>query len=126
MDTTEIIVLIVGVALIAFVVWFFFFGEGVRAAASVGAGGMQQIKVTVKGGYTPDVIVVKRGLPVELDFYRDETSNCTERVVFGDFGISRTLPAFETTPVRFTPERAGEFTFTCGMNMVRGKLIVED
>jgi plastocyanin domain-containing protein len=83
------------------------------------------VKVTVKGGYSPDVIVVRKGIPVELDFYRDETSSCTEQVVFGDFGISRKLPAFETTPVRFTPEREGEFIFTCGMRMVRGKLVVE-
>ncbi|PYS89763.1 MAG: copper-transporting ATPase [Acidobacteria bacterium] len=126
MDTAEIIVLVSGVALIAFVIWYFFMGEGVRAAATVGATGVQQINVTVKGGYTPDVIVVKKGVPVELDFYRDEASTCTEQVVFGDFGISRMLPAFKTTPVTFTPERAGEFTFTCGMNMVRGKLIVEE
>jgi plastocyanin domain-containing protein len=126
MDTTEWIVLGSGVALMALVIWYFFMGEGTRAAASVDATGVQQIKVTVKGGYTPDVIVVKRGVPVELDFYRAETSDCTEQVVFGDFGISRRLPAFKTTPITFTPERAGEFSFTCGMNMVRGKLIVED
>lgn len=37
----------------------------------------------------------------------------------------RDLPAFKTTPVEFTPDEAGEFTFTCGMNMMRGKLIVQ-
>ncbi len=126
MDTAEIIVLLSGVALIGFVIWFFFMTEGERERAEVGATGEQQIKVTVKGGYSPDVIVVKKGIPVELDFYRDEAASCTEQVIFGDFQISRMLPAFQTTPIRFTPERAGEFTFTCGMNMVRGKLIVED
>ena len=126
MDTTEIIVLLSGVMLIAFVIWYFFMAEGERATASAGDAGGQQIKVTVKGGYSPDVIVVKKGIPVELDFYRDEASSCTEEVVFGDFGISRKLPAFKTTPIRFTPDKTGEFTFACGMNMVRGKLIVED
>ena len=126
MDTVEIIVLVGGIALIAFVLWYFFAGEGVRAKALLSAAGVQQVKVTVKGAYTPDVIVVKRGVPVELDFYRDETNSCTEQVVFNEFGISRMLPAFKTTPVRFTPDRAGTFTFNCGMNMVRGKLIVED
>ena len=126
MDTTEIIVLATGVVSIAFVLWYFFAGEGVREAAGVTAAGVQRLRVLVKGGYTPDVIVVKRGAPVELDFYRDETNSCTEQVVFGDFGISRRLPAFKTTAIQFTPERAGTFTFNCGMNMVRGKLIVED
>jgi plastocyanin domain-containing protein len=71
------------------------------------------------------VIVVRQNRPVRLDFYRDETASCSERVVFGDFGVARDLPAFRTTPVEFTPDRTGEFTFTCGMGMMRGKLIVE-
>ena len=126
MDTTEVVVLVAGLGLIGFVLWFFFMSEGERAQAAVGAAGVQQVKITVKGGYTPDVVVVKKGVPVELDFYRDEANSCTEEVVFGEFGISRKLPAFKTTPVRFTPERAGTFPFTCGMNMVRGRLIVEE
>ena len=62
---------------------------------------------------------------MKLDFYRDETASCSEEVVFGDFGIARKLPAFETTSIEFTPDKAGEFTFMCGMSMIRGKLIVE-
>jgi plastocyanin domain-containing protein len=94
-------------------------------SAGLTQAGVQEIKVTVKGGYSPDVIVVKQGVPVKLDFYRDETASCSEQVVFGDFGIARDLAAFKTTSIEFTPDKAGEFTFVCGMNMLRGKLIVE-
>ena len=124
MDTSEIGVIVGGLALIAFILWYFF-GEREKAVAQVAASGVQEIKVTVKGGYAPDVIVVKQGQPVRLDFFRDETSSCTEQVVFGDFGIVRDLPAYKTTPIEFTPDKPGEFTFACGMNMVRGKLIVQ-
>jgi len=124
MDTTEILVIIGGVGLIALVVWYFF-GEREQVAAETNESGLQEIKVTVKGGYSPDVIVIKKDVPVRLNFYRDETSSCSEQVVFGDFGIARDLPAFKTTPIEFTPDKAGEFTFACGMNMLRGKLIVE-
>lgn len=124
MDTTEIVILIGGIAAIAFVLWYFF-GEGERAVAHSDGSGVQEIKVTVKGGYSPDVIVVEEGRPVRLDFYRDETASCSEQVVFGDFGIARDLPAYRTTAIEFTPEEAGEYTFTCGMNMLRGKLVVE-
>ena len=126
MDTAEILVVTGGIAAIGWIVWYFFLGERLATRAAAGAGGVQQITVRVKGGYDPDVIVVEKGRPVRLEFYRDETSGCSDRVVLGDFGIARPLPAFRTTPVEFTPERAGEFTFTCGMNMLRGKLIVED
>lgn len=124
MDTSEIFVLIGGVSLIGLTLWYFF-GEREQVAAETNASGVQEIKVTVKGGYSPDVIKVKKGQPVRLNFYRDETSSCSEQVVFGDFGIARDLPAFKTTPIEFTPDKTGEFTFACGMNMLRGKLIVE-
>ena len=125
MDTTEIIVLVGGVLLVGFVVWFFFLSERERGRAESDASGVQRIKVLVKGGYTPDVIVLKKGVPAELAFYRDEVSSCSEEVVLPDFGLSRRLPAFETTTVRLTPEREGEFTITCGMSMLHGKLVVE-
>jgi plastocyanin domain-containing protein len=124
MDTAEIGVIIGGAIAIAFVLWYFF-GERERVAASTGAGGVQEIKITVKGGYSPDVVVVREHVPVRLNFYRDETASCSEQVIFQDFGISRHLPPFKTTSIEFTPDRAGEFTFMCGMSMMRGKLIVE-
>jgi plastocyanin domain-containing protein len=123
MDTTEIFVVAGAVVLIALVLWYFF-GPRERTAAQITESGVQQIGITIKGGYSPDVIVVKRGVPVRLDFYRDETNSCSDKVIFGDFGIARDLPAFRTTSVEFTPDKAGEFVFTCGMNMLRGKLIV--
>lgn len=125
MDSTEILVVIGGVTLIGLTLWYFF-GEREKVSASANESGVQEIKVTVKGGYSPDVIVVKENQPVRLNFYRDETASCSEQIVFGDFGIARDLPAFKTTPIDFTPDKAGEFTFTCGMNMMRGKLIVEE
>lgn len=124
MDGTEIAVVVGGIILIAVVLWYFF-GERERVAARAGAEGVQEIDIKVQGGYSPDVVVVRAGQPVRLNFYRDETASCSDRVIFGDFHIARELPAFKITPVEFTPESAGEFTWTCGMNMLRGKLIVE-
>ena len=85
---------------------------------------VRRIEVVVRGGYTPDRIEVRLGRPVRLTFLRQESNPCTEQVILGDFGISRTLPEGERVPVEFTPDKAGEFTFHCGMNMVRGKLVV--
>lgn len=124
MDQAEVAVLAGAIIVIASILWYFF-GARESVAAAVSATGVQEIKVTVKGGYSPDVIVVKQGIPVKLDFYRDESASCTEQVIFGDFGIARDLPAFKSTSIEFTPDEAGEFMFACGMNMVRGKLVVE-
>ena len=123
---TKILVTVLGVSLILLVNWYFFFSRRkVKAkVASPAKGNVQEVRIVVKGGYSPDVIVVKKGIPVRLNFYRDETADCSDTVVFGDFNIRRPLPAFATTAVEFTPQEAGEYTFTCGMGMLKGKLIV--
>jgi plastocyanin domain-containing protein len=122
-DTIEIIVIALGILAVVIVLWWFF-GERETVAAEVRKDGVQEIDITVKGGYSPDVIAVKKGVPVKLNFFRDETSSCSEQVVIGDLGIARDLPAYKTTAIEFTPDRTGEFPFTCGMNMLHGKLKV--
>ncbi len=120
-----IIVDIAGFLLIGLVAWYFWFSTKEGEAARV-AGGVQEALVTVKGGYTPDVIIVKKGKPVRLVFERLESSPCSERVVFKDFDISKLLPEGEKITIEFTPERAGEYEFTCQMGMYRGRLVVEE
>ncbi len=124
MSVSQYVVTAVGLAAIVWVLWYFLFSKGSQALAPTVAG-VQEVRVLVKGGYTPDTIVVRAGEPVRLQFYRDETADCSERVVFEDFGIDAALPAFQTTPVEFTPGEAGEFRFRCGMNMLKGLLVVE-
>ena len=82
--------------------------EGARVAAS---NGVQETNIVVKGGYTPDVLVVKAGQPVRLNFNRQETASCSEMVLFPDFNKSAKLPEGETVTIEFTPEQAGEYDF---------------
>jgi plastocyanin domain-containing protein len=124
MTPIEVSVLLGAVILSALVIWFFFFSEkkGTRLAAS---SGVQEANIVVKGGYTPDVLVVKAGQPVRLNFTRQETASCSEMVLFPDFDRSAKLPTGETVPIEFTPETPGEYDFQCQMGMLHGKLIVE-
>ncbi len=71
------------------------------------------------------MLLVQHGKPVRLNFRREETAACSEMVVFSDFGKSARLPAGETVPVEFLPEKPGEYEFTCQMGVFRGKVIVE-
>ncbi len=124
MSVAQYVVTAAGLGAIVWVLWYFLFSTG-RAALTAHALGVQEVRVVVKGGYTPDTIVVRAGTPVRLQFYRDETADCSERLVFERFGIDVPLPAFQTTAVEFTPQEAGEFRFRCGMNMLNGLLVVE-
>jgi Cu+-exporting ATPase len=122
-SVADIVVALVSVAAIVGLGWFFFAPRKAHSAEL--ADGVQRVEVTVRGGYHPDVIRVRQGVPVELVFDRQESGDCTSRVVFGDFALSAALPAFERTTVRLNPERAGSFGFACGMNMVHGTLLVD-
>ena len=126
MNTAQIIVTIVGLALSVFIAWFFWFAPKGKTRAAAGIGGVQEVAITVKGGYTPDVIVVKAGSPVRLRFTRQESSACSEKVLFPDFSQSALLPEGQEVALEFTPERPGEFGFQCQMGMLRGKLVVEE
>ena len=86
---------------------------------------IREIKVHVEHAYSPEVIKLKKGEKVRLLFYRNEESRCTDEVIFKDFGIKKKLPAFKTTAIEFTPKKVGSFDFSCGMEMVYGKLVVE-
>ena len=123
MSMTDIVVVLAAVVALGGLCWFFF---GPRKAASAElSGGVQRVTVTVRGGYSPDVVRVRQGVPVELVFDRQESGDCTSRVVFPDFQVSAALPAYQQTTVRLDPAAAGQFGFACGMNMIHGSLIVE-
>lgn len=125
MNVVDWLVLLGGIAAIAWVNWYFFFAEATPTAAVAQEGGAQEVTITVRGAYSPATVRVHQGAPVRLVFDRQETAGCSEEVVFPDFGIRKFLPAFQKTTVQLTPEKPGTYEFTCGMSMLRGKLIVE-
>jgi plastocyanin domain-containing protein len=125
MTADRIIVDLIGLGLIGFIVWFFWLVKTKGAKASLTSSGYQEQMVLVKGGYTPDLIVVERGKPVRLNFVRQESASCSEMVLFPAFNKSATLPEGETIAVEFMPMESGEYEFSCQMGMFKGKVIVE-
>ena len=124
MTLEQLLVVAGGLAAIAWIVWYFWLyrKEGVVV---VEVGGFQQVNIIVKGGYDPDVIVVKKGKPVRLNFNRQESALCSEMVLFDQINKSATLPEGQTVTIEFTPQVAGEIPFQCQMGMLRGKVIVQ-
>jgi plastocyanin domain-containing protein len=125
MNATDLLVILLGLAAIAWVNWYFFLA-GSGASAAIDAGGRQEVRILVRGGYTPAAVSARRGTPLRLVFDRQETSGCSEEVVIPDFNIRRFLPANQETAIDLTPDKAGSYEFTCGMGMLRGRITVED
>jgi plastocyanin domain-containing protein len=134
--TTEWMVILGGLAAIAWVNWYFFLAGRTNAVAAVAAvaagenaGGTVQpaeVTITVDGGYSPQQVRVKAGQPVRLVFDRKDTGSCSEEIVLPDFGVRKFLPTGQQTTIEVTPAKAGRYEFTCGMSMLRGAIIAED
>jgi Cu+-exporting ATPase len=123
MTTTELMVVTGAAALIAVLAWYFFAPR--KAAHAQVEGGRQVIDITVKGGYSPNLVRIEAGTPVRLRFHREESSDCTARVVFPDLRKSASLAAFGTTTLDLSIDEPGEYGWACGMNMLHGTLVAE-
>ena len=121
----QVLVAAGGLVLIAAELWWFLGRHGRGVEAREGEQGVQEITITVEGGYAPSRIRVKAGRLVRLRFHRTDPSGCVAQVIFPDFQRSLDLPLGATTSIELLPDHPGTYPFHCGMNMVRGSLEVE-
>jgi plastocyanin domain-containing protein len=131
MSGTDLAVIVGGFAAIAWVNWYFFLAGRTPAAALSATvarhhDGAREVTITVHGGYEPATIPATAGQSLRLVFDRQETSSCSEEVVFPDFRLRRFLPAWTKTTVEITPPHAGRFEFACGMGMLHGVVVAEE
>lgn len=87
-------------------------------------GAVQEVTIVVQGGYQPSEVTLKQGVPARLRFVRKDSGGCGDELVIPDFGVRQPLPGLKETVVDFTPDKAGTFAFTCGMQMMKGTLVV--
>ncbi|AFZ43098.1 hypothetical protein PCC7418_0884 [Halothece sp. PCC 7418] len=113
-----------GLGLIGLELWWFLLSEKTAKKAEEKKN-IQEVTITVDGGYDPAELIVNVGKPVRINFLRRDPSSCLEQVLIPDFNRSVSLALNQITSVEFTPQETGEYEFTCGMKMYRGKIIVQ-
>ena len=85
------------------------------------------IKIKVdKNGFSPSSIDAEAGHKLNLVFNRADKENCGSTIVFPKLKIRKTLPVGRDVIISLTPRKAGNITFTCGMGMYKGSLVVAD
>lgn len=100
--------------------------EAPKADYTVQAAG-ETVRIEVAGnGYTPKTVGIKKGQMVKLEFLRKDEENCGEKLVFPTLNIEKDLPVGKPVVVEVTPTASGEIKFACGMDMLRGKLLVTE
>lgn len=124
MTPDQLAVTAVGLLAILGIAAFFLLPKSADARAIDNASGEQEVLVVVKGGYRPDRILARAGTPIRVTFRRDESSACSERVVFPDFRKSATLPQGKLVEIKLPATPAGEYGFQCEMGMLHGTLVV--
>jgi Barrel-sandwich domain of CusB or HlyD membrane-fusion/Cupredoxin-like domain len=86
----------------------------------------QTAKVIVsERGYEPAKVTLRAGVSARITFVRTTDKTCGTEVVFPSLDIKRALPLNEPVVIEFTPAKAGDIAFACGMNMLHGTVIVQ-
>ncbi|HYW19277.1 MAG TPA: cupredoxin domain-containing protein [Nodularia sp. (in: cyanobacteria)] len=114
----------VGLGLVGLEIWWFVLGKP-KSQKAQAHDGIQEVGITVDGGYEPSRILVNAGQRVRLNFLRRDPSSCLEEIRLPDFHIAKNLPLNEITSIEFIPDKPGTYTFNCGMNMFRGVIEVQ-
>ena|SRR3990167_2461132 len=119
MPLDKLIVTFLGIGGIILTYWYFLGKKETQVEAK------DSIDIIVSGGYKPSTIVIPLSKQTTLNFTRTEDNSCLEEIVLPDLKIRRSLPLNEKVAISITPEKPGEYPFSCGMNMFHGKIIVK-
>ncbi len=98
--------------------------QNVFAQNSKSANKTVEIKVTDKG-FEPDSLKVLPGTDLTLNVTRTTDQTCAKEIAIPSKKISEKLPLNKTVKIRLGKLEKGEVKFACGMNMIRGVILVE-
>ena len=119
MELDKLIVIIFSLAGVIFTFWFFLMKKDKEVNVE------NEVDIKVSGGYSPEVISIPKGKTTKINFLRTDSTECLSEVVLGDFKIKKELPLNQKVTIEITPQKVGEFGYSCGMNMYHGKIIVK-
>lgn len=117
----DLLINMIGLILIAMIIGWFWMSS--PKAKVVNA---QLIDILVEDGvYSPAIIEVPANQQITLRFIRKDASPCAEKVIFDKLDKSLELTLGQPTDLSLNIADAGEYDFTCEMQMYRGRLIVK-
>ena len=89
-------------------------------------GNLQEVSLRmVSNGYSPQRLVVKKGIPLKINLFAEQGAGCSRAINFPDFKVKKIVQANSSDFVQFTPDKEGTFPFYCAMGMFRGELVVQ-
>lgn len=96
------------------------------ARAAEAKKGGQTVHMTVtEDGYVPARLEARKGEPLTLVITRKVERTCATELVVKEYGINQPLPLGKAVTVTFTPTKAGQVKYACGMDMISGTLVIQ-
>lgn len=88
--------------------------------------GATEVTISVDDqGYHPAEARAPAGQPVRLIFTRTTDAGCGQQLVFPGQKLRKDLPLKQPVAVDLTMPTSGKLTFSCGMDMYQGAVVVE-
>ncbi|MCC4327729.1 cupredoxin domain-containing protein [Limosilactobacillus reuteri] len=125
MEILRIVAIVIALLLIAFIVWWFFGKHTESAGKSTIVNDEQTATIVVNGGYSPSTVILKKGIPAQVNFDMHDSTACLSHVVFEQLGVNKDLTKQKITTINIPTDKAQTFNFACGMDMFHGKVIVK-
>lgn len=121
----RIAAIVIALILIAFIIWWFFGKHTESAGKSTVVNDEQTATIVVNGGYSPSTVILKKGIPAQVNFDMHDSTACLSHVVFEQLGVNKDLTKQKITTINIPTDKAQTFNFACGMDMFHGKVIVK-
>ncbi len=84
--------------------------------------GVQSTTITATNdGYSPQVITLKKDVPVQLTVTTVDVQSCSRSFTIPGLNIQKLLPESGDTIIEFTPHNLGPLAFSCSMGMYTGR-----
>ncbi len=110
----DVVVIVLALAFIAGELWYFRGRQDYVWPGDPAKSRTQEFRVTLRGGFDPDLVIVEAGRPVRLEVLRCEVDTGAEQLEFDTLKIAKTLPKFVRASVEFIPKEPGDHRFCCG------------
>lgn len=91
----------------------------------VPAAAVQEHTIDVAGEFAPAAVTLKAGQPARLHFRRGGKATCADEIVIPDLNVRKKIAANQTVTIDVPAQQARRLTFACGMDMMKGSLVVQ-
>ena len=117
--------ILIAVFIIGFIIWWFFIREVHDTELAKADQNKQKAQIVIQGGYSPSTLFLQKGIPAEVEFLQKDSTACLAEVRSAELALDKKIAPGEKVTIKVPTDQAGEYNYSCGMNMFHGKVVVK-